>query len=137
MSKFLIIILPISYNNNILYFLSTHKSNFANLSEKKREKFYFQLIKKNVCHQIFHNKYQKKKQCKTKDMFLYLWACIADANIKIWFINGTSCFMFLQDIDKLFSIFYIKKIWDMHAQLKEANVQEYKKLIIWYKAALN
>lgn len=37
--KYLIIILPTSYKNNVLYYLSTHKTGFVIMPEKKKQEF--------------------------------------------------------------------------------------------------
>lgn len=39
--KFLTITSPISYNNNVLYFLSTYKTSFISISRKNKKQFYF------------------------------------------------------------------------------------------------
>lgn len=39
LSRFLIITLPISYNNNMLYFLSIHESNIVSVLGKKKKNF--------------------------------------------------------------------------------------------------
>ena len=70
-------------------------------------------------------------------MSLCLRACITHANAQIWFISGTPWSTSSRDLDGLFSVFYVKETWDMHAPLKKADSQEYNKLITWYEAVLN
>lgn len=48
---YLIITLPTSYKNIMLYYLSIYKTRFVTLSEKKRHKFCFQLISKDIWKQ--------------------------------------------------------------------------------------
>lgn len=48
LSKFMIITLPISYDNNVLYFLSTYETSFISEPSKMRKKFRSQSIKHNV-----------------------------------------------------------------------------------------
>ena len=70
-------------------------------------------------------------------MSLCLQACTTHANAKILFISGTPWFMSPQDLNRVFSVLYVKKTWNMHAQLRKADPQEYNKLITRYKVVLN
>ena len=89
LSRFLIITSPTSYDNNVLYFLSTHENSFISMPGKKKKKFCSQSIEQDVWGQIFYNKYYKKKKSERKCMFLCLQACIGHSNAKIWFISAT------------------------------------------------
>lgn len=120
-SKFLIITSPTSYDNNVLYFLSTHESSFVSVPGKKRKEFRSQSIEGDVWGQIFRDKYHKEKRRETKDMSLCLQARTAHADAKIWFISGTSWSMSPRDLDGMFTVLYVKETWDMHAQLRKAD----------------
>ena len=56
LSRFLIIISLTSYDNNVLYFLLTHESNFVSVPSKKRKEFRSQSIEQDVWGQIFRDK---------------------------------------------------------------------------------
>lgn len=47
-SRYLIITLPTSHKNNVLYYLSIHKSGFIILLGKKRQEFYTKLTAQDV-----------------------------------------------------------------------------------------
>lgn len=136
-SRFLIITLPTSYDNNVLYFLSTHESSFVSVPGKKRKEFRSQSIEGDVWGQIFCDKYHKEKRRETKGMFLCLQARTTHADAKIWFISETPWSTSPQDLDGVFLVFYVKETWNMYARLRKADSQEYNKLITRYKAVLN
>lgn len=46
--RYLIIILLISYKNNILYYLSTHETGFVTISKKKTREFHLNLTAQNM-----------------------------------------------------------------------------------------
>lgn len=137
LSRFLIITLLINYNNNVFYFLLIYGSGFISVPKKERKKFCFWSIAQDVWSQIFHDKYHDKKKRKVNRMFLYLHTCFTYANAKIWFASKTFCSIFPQDLNEMFVVFYVKKIWSKYARLKKADLQEYNKLITWYKVVLN
>ena len=136
-SRFLIITLPTSYDNNVLYFLSTHESSFVSVPGKKKKEFCFWSIEQDVWGQIFRDKYHKEKTRQIKGMSLFLQACTAYTSAKIWFISGTPWSTSPQDLDGVFSVLYVKETWDMHVQLRKAKPQKYNKLITRYKAVFN
>ena len=109
LSRFLIIALPTSYKNNVLYFLSTHKSSFVSVPGKKRKEFCSRSIEQDVWGQIFYNKYHKEKGRKIKDMSLWLQARTAHANTRIWIISKTPWSTSPQDLDEVFPVHYIKE----------------------------
>lgn len=47
--RFQKISLLLSYDNNVLYFLSTYENSFINVLGKKKKEFYSQLIKHDIC----------------------------------------------------------------------------------------
>ena len=59
LSRFLIITLRTSFNNNVLYFLSTHESSFVSVPGKKKKEFCSQSIERDVRGQIFCDKYHE------------------------------------------------------------------------------
>lgn len=136
-SRFLIITSPTSYDNNVLYFLSTHESSFVSVPGKKRKEFRSQSIEGDVWGQIFRDEYHEEKRRETKGMSLCLQARTAHADAKIWFISGTPWSTSPRDLDGVFSVLYVKETWDMHARLRKADPQEYNKLITRYEAVLN
>lgn len=109
--------------------MSTHGTKFISVPGKKKKKFRSQLIAQNVWGQIFRDKYHKEKRRETKGMSLCLHAHTAHADAKIWFVSGTPWSTSLQDLDGGFPVFYVKESWDMHAQLRKAELQEYNKLL--------
>ena len=72
-----------------------------------------------------------------KGMSLYLHACTAHANTKIWFVSGTPWSTSPRDLDGVFAILYVKEAWSKHARLRKIDLQKYNKLITQYKAVLN
>lgn len=67
--RFMIIILPISYNNNVLYFFLIHKSSFVNMPDKKNKKFCFQSIKQNFGVKRFVTNTTKRKNVRQRADF--------------------------------------------------------------------
>ena len=98
-----------SYDNNVLYFLSTHKNSFISVFGKKGKEFCSQLIEQDVWGQIFFDEYHEEKGRETKDMSLCLQSCITHVDTQIWFISGTLWSMSPRDLDGVFSIFYVKE----------------------------
>lgn len=136
-SKNLIIILPTSYKNNVLYYFSTHVTGLITMPKKKRQEFCSKLTAQDMWDQIFLNEYHKEKIRETKRMSLYLNVCTTYSKAKIWFVSETLQFIFPKDLNEVFAIFYVKNKWDKRPRQKKAKPQEYIKLISKYKAILN
>lgn len=79
-SRFLIINLPTSYNNNLLYFKSTHETEFVSVPGKKRKEFRSWSIAQDVSGQISSDMYHKEKRREMKGISLCLHACTAYDN---------------------------------------------------------
>lgn len=62
-------------------------------------------------------------------MTLCLAACKAHLYACVWFRSGTPLLILPEDLDSVFSVFYIKKIWDNYARLDKAGPEVYGKLI--------
>lgn len=52
-------------------------------------------------------------------------------------MNKTPWFIFSQDLDRVYAVFYVKNKWDKYSKLKKAKSQKYIKLISRYEAILN
>lgn len=136
-SRYLMIILPTSQKNNILYYFSTHKISFITIPRKKKQKFGLKLTVQDMWCQIFQDKYHKKKKRETKGMCLYLGACVAHSKAKIWFVSEILWFISLWDFDRVFTVFYVKDEQNKRLKLKKTKSQEYMMFISRYKAILN
>ncbi len=135
--RYLIITLPTSYKNNILYYLSTHESGLITAPGKKKQKFRSKLTAQDVWGQIFQDEYYEEKRREIKGMSLCWGARAAYSEAKIWFVSGTPWSTSPRDLDRVFAVFYVKNEWDKRPRLRKAEPQEYIKLISRYEAILN
>ncbi len=87
--RYLIITSLISYKNNILYYLSTHETDFVTMPEKKRQEFCLKLTAQDMWGQIFQDKYHEEKKRETNGMSLCLNAHSAYSKAKIGFVHKT------------------------------------------------
>lgn len=136
-TRFLVITSPTSYVNNVQYYLSTHEAGFVEVPGKKRKEFRFKSFTQDVWGQIFRDEYHEEKRRDTKGMTLCLAARRAHPDARVWFVSGTPWSTSPRDLDGVFSVLYIKKIWDNHARLDKAGPEAYGKLITRYEAILN
>ncbi len=87
--RYLIITSPTTYENHVLYYLSTHESGFVTMPGKKKQEFRSKLTAQDVWRQIFRDKYHEEKRRETKGMSLCLGAYTTHSETKIWFMSGT------------------------------------------------
>lgn len=69
LSRFLIITLPISYNNNMLYFLSIHESNIVSVLDKKKKNFVPNQQSKTFEAKLYVKNTAKRKNTRQKACF--------------------------------------------------------------------
>ena len=88
-SSYFIIISPTDYENNVLYYLSTHETGFVTVPGKQRREFCSNLTVQDVWGQIFQDEYHEEKRREIKKISLCLDACTAHFEAKIWFVSET------------------------------------------------